>query len=89
MCGIIWGYIVYALTGWYTTKVTPPNELVEVMDEEGCILRVYPTYYNFRLKEAQIIDCKPYWDGGWMVYRNGEVKKPSRDIYRWRRIKQC
>jgi hypothetical protein len=61
--------------GYNDLSVTPPDEMVKVIDEEGVIGYAFPTYYPFKVGESvngkkwssPVIACEPYWDGGWLI----------------------
>lgn len=70
--------------GWNDLDVTPPDEYVDVIDENGIIGIAQPTYYPFELIKKEGDERKPWglratpvfygdgiskWDGGWMVHR--------------------
>ena len=65
---------------WNNLETHPPDELVEVIDEYGNTGYAYPTYYPFIVEPnpdkvgkwtSDIIQCEPYWDGGWMIKCDG------------------
>lgn len=80
---------------WHSIKKQPPDKLLQVMDEEGNIGFAYPTYYPFKTGEnktgrrwgTEIIPCKPYWDGGWMIQANGLTSNITKWIVKWRDFK--
>jgi len=62
--------------GWNSINITPPDELVDVIDKNGNSGKAYPTYYPFKVVPHQnkvgkwtsdVVSCEPYWDGGWMI----------------------
>ena len=62
--------------GYNSIDITPPDELVRVIDENENIANAYPTWYPFKVVPSKtktgkftsdIVPCEPYWDGGWMV----------------------
>lgn len=79
---------------WNPITETPPDELVEVMDDHGCIGRAYPTIYPFKIERGKsgrksdykIIQCDPYWDGGWLIECEGLESKIIGRIVKWRNI---
>ncbi|MFW5847497.1 MAG: DNA N-6-adenine-methyltransferase [bacterium] len=80
---------------WNSIKKQPPNELIEVMDENGNIAKALPTYYTFKTGEnktgrkwgTEIIHTEPYWDGGWMISYNTMEQNIDSQIIKWRKIK--
>ena len=59
---------------WISVDIAPPDELVQVIDENGKTAYAYPTYYPFKVGKSQqgkwtspITPCENHWDGGWMV----------------------
>lgn len=81
-----------SVSNWHLLDVQPPDELVEVQDENGNIAKAYPTYYPFKLGEnktgrkwgSEVIHCEPYWDGGWMIACEGLESNIDSNIVRWR-----
>lgn len=77
---------------WHTLNEQPPEEMVEVEDENGNRAMAMPTYYPFRVGKnktgrkwgSEVIPCKPYWDGGWMIKCNGLTSNINSNIIRWR-----
>lgn len=77
---------------WHLLDVQPPDELVEVQDDNGNIAKAYPTYYPFMLDEnktggkisSNVIHCEPYWDGSWMIQCEGLESNIDSNIVRWR-----
>lgn len=69
--------------GWNGLDVIPPDEVVDVIDENGIIGMAQPTYYPFELIKKDGDERKPWglratpvfyddgisrWDGGWLIY---------------------
>ena len=81
-----------SVSNWHLLDVQPPDELVEVQDENGNMAKAYPTYYPFKLGEnktgrkwgSEVIHCEPYWDGGWMIECEGLESNIDSNIVRWR-----
>jgi len=79
---------------WNNIDITPPDELVEVQDENGNIAKAYPCIYPCRLVDSipgvrwsgRIEICEPYWDGGWMVACEGLESNIEGKIIKWREI---
>lgn len=70
---------------WNPLTIQPPDEMVEVLDENGMRARALPTYYAFHLEGSKVILCEPYWDGGWLVECQDVVFEIG-TIIGWRRI---
>lgn len=78
---------------WNLIASTPPDELVEVMDDNGNIFKSQPTYYPFIVGENKrggrwghdIIPCQPYWDGGWNTQISFDLPDIGK-IVKWRLI---
>jgi hypothetical protein len=78
---------------WNSTEISPPDELVEVMDKNNNIGYGVPTYYPFKMDKNEITGkldvsyCEPYWDGGWMIKANGMLTNPiDSKIVSWRKL---
>lgn len=78
---------------WLTTKETPPDELVEVIDKDGNTGFAYPTWYPFKVVPnphktgkwtSDVVPCEPYWDGGWLIKCEGLTSRVG-DVVGWRR----
>lgn len=83
------------MSGWNLIgEKKPPNELVEVIDNEGNIAQAYPTYYPFKVGEnktgikwgSEVIPCNKYWDGGWLIAAKGLASNIKSNIIKWRHI---
>lgn len=87
---------------WNNLTTTPPNDLVEVMDEEGNKAFAYPTYFPFDVVKKDGDERKPFgfrgtvvfhennemkWDGGWMVDVGMEINK-VKSIKYWRPVNE-
>jgi len=80
---------------WKSINITPPDEMLEVIDSEGNMAKANPTYCPFKVVENQswrkwdskIIFCEPYWDGGWMIKCNGMEIPEIKTIIKWRKLK--
>lgn len=53
--------------GYNSIDITPPDEFLDVIDENGVTGRAYPTFYPFKMIEGKVFHCPKYWDGGWMI----------------------
>lgn len=53
--------------GYNSIDITPTNEFLDVIDENGVIGRAYPTFYHEKLIEGKVFHCPKYWDRGWIV----------------------
>ena len=77
---------------WISVKDSPPDQLLEVKDENGNTAKAYPTYYPFKIGEnktgrkygSEVIHCDPYWDGGWLIECEGLESKIDSEIVEWR-----
>lgn len=69
--------IFLTMSKWYGIDKTPPDKMVEVMDENGNTGNAIPTWYPFTVKPSAsskygtLEMCDPYWDGGWLVQCEG------------------
>lgn len=80
--------------GWNSINITPPDELVDVIDINGNNGKAYPTYYPFKVVPnpnkvgkwtSDVVPCEPYWDGGWMIKCNG-LQSDIDNIIAWKLI---
>ena len=80
---------------WNPVSMIPPDELLEVLDDDGNIGIAQPTWYPFKFvpdidkcgrKISRASECEPYWDGGWMVECIG-LDSPVKNIVSWRKLK--
>lgn len=72
---------------WFTMDKEPPDEFLEIMDENGNKAFAYPTVYPFKVgKKGNIIHCEPYWDGGWLIECNGLDSNIESRIIKWRKL---
>jgi hypothetical protein len=62
----------------------PPNELIEVKDQQGNIAYAYPTYYPFKMDNGKVIPCAEYWDGGFMVQAKGLDDALESQVTHWK-----
>ena len=62
--------------GYNSIDITPPDELLRIIDENGKTANGIPTWYPFKVVPSKtksgkftsdIVPCEPYWDGGWMI----------------------
>lgn len=83
--------------GYNSIDITPPDELVRVIDENGKIANAYPTWYPFKVVASKtksgkftsdIVSCDPYWDGGWMIEYGFSEKMTDKigRIIGWRKL---
>jgi hypothetical protein len=79
---------------WRGLSDTPPDELVEVIDSKGNKALAYPTWYPFKVVSnsnkigkwtSDIVPCKPYWDGGWLIECVG-LSKSIETVVGWKPI---
>lgn len=78
---------------WKSIDEQPPDDLVEIMDEHGNTGRAYPTIYPFKIEKGRdkeypykVLQCDPYWDGGWLIECEGLDSKINGSIVKWREI---
>lgn len=79
---------------WNELTVTPPDGLVQVIDDKGKKAYAYPTIYPFDVGKqingkwtSPITPCEPYWDGGWMVACEG-INTGIGKIVGWKTIQK-
>lgn len=77
---------------------TPPDELVEIMDENGNIGTAFPCYYPFKISHGPktkenktgiiVTPCDPFWDESWLIAANADFMSPiDAPILGWRKIR--
>ncbi len=87
--------------GWHGLTDIPPNEIVEVSDEQGRLAFAQPTYYPFEVVKKEGDHLKPYglrgtpvfhadgtsrWDGGWLIDSGMDIPQIG-NIISWRKLK--
>lgn len=85
------------MEGWNNLDITPPDELLEVIDAKGNICKAHPSFYPYQkvpaMKypegSARIDAINPYWDGGWIIQSGVERDKLRfEQVVQWRKIKK-
>jgi len=86
---------------WSLISETPPNEMLEVMDEKFNLRKAVPVYRNYTSSPTiknkklgiDVTDCEPYWDGSWMFDLGEDEKRTPAShfaefgkVTRWRKI---
>jgi len=70
---------------WNSIDIQPPDELLEVMDENGNIGEAMPTYYGFDIVDSKVVFVNKYWDGGWLIKLSISDHFDSK-IIKWRTL---
>lgn len=70
---------------WNTLEITPPDKVVEVMDNYGNMGFAEPTILPFKVEKNNIVHCEPYWDG-WLIHGQGLESPIKGRIIKWREI---
>ena len=89
--------------GWNDLVVVPPDEILEVIDENGNIGLAQPCYYPFEVVKLIgderkgwgwrgtpifYTDGKPRWDGSWMIAGNlFDNTERLSNIVGWRKLR--
>ncbi len=88
---------------WNFVSETPPNEMLEVMDDNFNLRKAKPIYRDYisspTIKNNElgidVKDSEPFWDGTWMFDLGEDFEStPASDIAdfgkvtRWRKIKE-
>lgn len=76
--------------GYNSIDITPPDELLRIIDENGVIGIAYPTFYHIKLIDGKVFHCPKYWDGGWMIqcdFSKKMIEKIGR-IIGWRKLEK-
>lgn len=90
-----------APVGWNTLDVTPPNKLLEVIDDKGRKAWAYPTYYPFKIEhrpgdgnkphgwQGTSVPCELHWDGGWLISVSVDKSDIVTKVKFWREVDEC